>query len=91
MRLDVKALGLTFALLGGGAVLVVGLANLIWPGYGAAFLQVAASVYPGYAATSSIGQVIIGTVYSLVDCFVCGVILGWLYNTFLSAPTGASR
>ena len=49
MRLDTKALGLTFGLLCGGAILLVGIANLIWPDYGRACLELIASVYPGCA------------------------------------------
>jgi hypothetical protein len=30
----------------------VGVSNLIWPGYGQAFLQLAASMYPGYSAAA---------------------------------------
>ena len=40
-----------------------GVANLIWDGYGEDFLDVMASVYPGYDATASFGQVIVGTLY----------------------------
>ena len=90
MRLNVKALGFTFALLGGGSILVVGIANLIWPDYGVAFLDLAASVYPGYDASPSLVQVLIGTIYGLVDCFVWGLIVGWIYNAFVSPRTAAS-
>ena len=42
MRLDVKALGFTFAILGGGSILLIGIANLMWPDYGGALLGLAA-------------------------------------------------
>ena len=90
MRLDTKAAGFTFGLVLGGAILVVGIANLIWPDYGRAFLELAASLYPGYEATSSFGQVIIGTLYGLVDGFIGGLIVGWVYNFFASVPTTAA-
>ena len=44
MKLDLKALGITIGLMWSGAVLIVGLANLIWPAYGTSFLQVTASI-----------------------------------------------
>lgn len=88
MNLNTKALGLTAGILWGGAIFLSALANLIWPGYAQACLDVAASIYPGYDATASFGQVIIGTLYGLVDGFVCGVIFGWLYN-LLAGKTAA--
>jgi hypothetical protein len=80
MKFNILALGLTAGLIWSGAILVVGLANLIWPGYGQAFLNLLASIYPGYHPGSSIGSVIAGTLYGLVDGTIGGVIFGWLYN-----------
>ena len=56
MRMDIKALSLTVAIVWGGSILLIGLANLIWTTYGVAFLEVAASIYPGYRGGSSFGQ-----------------------------------
>ena len=50
-------------------------------GYGQGLLDVMASVYPGYAATPSFGQVIIGTLYGMLDGAVVGAVFAWLYNT----------
>lgn len=83
MRMDIKALSLTVALVWGGSILLIGLANLIWTTYGVAFLEVVASIYPGYRGDSSFGQVIVGTLYGLVDGFIGGLIIGWLYNLFI--------
>jgi hypothetical protein len=82
MKLDVKAMAITLGLIWGLLMLIVGLANLIWPGYGQAFLDVMASVYPGYKATASIGQVITGTGYALVDATIGGAVCAWVYNRF---------
>jgi len=82
MILSIRALTITVALLWGGAVLACGIANLIWPTYGVAFLQVVASVYPGYHATGSLGSVVVGTLYALLDGAVSGLLFGWLYNRF---------
>jgi hypothetical protein len=84
MKFNIIALGLTAGLIWGGAILVVGLANLIWPGYGQAFLDLLASIYPGYHPGTSIGSVIAGTLYGLVDGTIGGVIFGWLYNLLAS-------
>jgi hypothetical protein len=80
MKLNIGALALAAALFWGGAILITGVANLIWPGYGQAFLQLVASTYPGYKATASFGQVVIGTLYGLVDGAIGGAIFAWLYN-----------
>jgi hypothetical protein len=50
MKINVKALTLTGGILWGAAVFLAGIANLIWPGYAATFLEVMASIYPGYEA-----------------------------------------
>ena len=80
MKLNLKALTLTLALLWAGTLFIMGVANLAWPGYGKAFLQVMASIYPGYAASGSFGDVIVGSLYALVDGAILGLILGGLYN-----------
>lgn len=80
MRLDAKALAITAALLWGGAVLLVGASNLIWPGYGEAFLEWLASFYPGYDGPAGFGSVVVATLYALVDAAVCGLLFGWIYN-----------
>ncbi len=80
MKLSISGLTVTMALLWGGAVLFCGLANFLWPSYGAAFLQLVSSVYPGYHATRSVGSVVVGTLYALLDGAVCGFLFGWLYN-----------
>jgi hypothetical protein len=70
----------TVAVLWGGSILVVGLANAIWPTYGQAVLQLSASVYPGYAGTPGVGQTIIGALYGILDGAIAGAIFAWLYN-----------
>ena len=55
MKLDAKAMAVTLGLLWGGALLIVGLANLAWEGYGDGFLNVMASIYPGYQAGTGSG------------------------------------
>ena len=85
MKLCIKSLGLTCAIFGGALVFLMGLAHLIWPGYGTAFLELAASVYPGYEV-GGFGSVIVGTLYAAVDGAICGAIFGWLYNRFVGSP-----
>ena len=80
MRFNIIALAITTGVFWGAAILLVSLANLIWPAYGSALLDVAASVYPGYKPGTGIGSVITGTLYALVDEAVAGAIFAWLYN-----------
>ncbi|MGB2607035.1 MAG: hypothetical protein WBC78_25755 [Candidatus Sulfotelmatobacter sp.] len=82
MKLNTKALALTSAILWGLAMLVTTLANLIWGNFGQQFLQTMSSVYPGYHATRSIAEVIVGTLYGAVDGLAGGAVFACLYNQF---------
>ena len=83
MKLDVKAFVVTVGIFWGLAIGLTGIANLIWCEYGSAFLWVFASVYPGYDATGTIGDLIVGTLYALVDGAVTGLIFVCIYNTLV--------
>lgn len=90
MRFNVTVLGLTAGLIWGGAMLAVGIANAIWPNYGRAFLELVASIYPGYRPGTGTGSVITGTLYALVDGAIGGVVFGWLYNVLARLFSGRS-
>jgi hypothetical protein len=87
MRLSLKALALAAGILWALALLMTGVVNLIWPGYGEAFLKLMASIYPGYHATSSVGDLIVGTLYALIDGAICGLLFAWIYNSFIGKRT----
>lgn len=89
MKLSIRALMITAALLWGGGVLFVGLLNLVSASYGLGFLQMMSSVYPGFHASRTLGDVLVGTVYGSVDGAICGSLFGWLYNAF-AAGGGAA-
>ena len=82
MKLSVKGLAMASGILWGFAMLGTGLSNLVWGGYGQQFLQTMSSVYPGYHATRSIAEVIVGALYGAVDGFIAGAVFAWLYNQF---------
>jgi hypothetical protein len=90
MRLDVTALALTAGLFCGAAILIVASANLIWPSYGRTFLDLAASVYPGYHPSSGIGSVVTGTLYGFVDGAIGGAVFARLYNLLAHRRSGAA-
>jgi hypothetical protein len=88
MRLHVTALSLASAFIWAGSILLVSLVDFIWPNYGRAFLDLAASIYPGYHPGSSIGSVLIGTAYGFVDGTIGGALLAWLYNLLATRQPG---
>jgi hypothetical protein len=89
MKLNLKALAFTAGIMWAVAVLMIGVANLIWAGYGTMFLELLASIYPGYDATRSIGAVVAGTLYALVDGAIFGLVFGWLYNLLMGKGSAA--
>jgi hypothetical protein len=90
MRVNSIALAGCLGLIWGSAILIVGCVSLASPGYGRAFLDVVASIYPGYNGGNSASQIILGTVYGLVDGAVFGLVVGGLYN-FLAARLPGAR
>ena len=80
MKLNLRALTYAGAALCGGSVLLIGVVNLSSPDYGREFLELLASLYPGYTAERSIESVFIGTGYALVEGAAIGWTFGWLYN-----------
>jgi len=85
MKVSVKGFAIASAVLWGGAILVVGVLNLMVPGYGGAFLELCDSIYPGFDHSKTLVSVLSGTGYGLVDGAVCGAIFAWIYNFFASA------
>ena len=83
MRLSLKAMAMAGGVLWGSGVLLVGLVNLLSPSYGLSFLQMVSSVYPGFHISRTIGDVLIGTGYALVDGAIAALVFGWLYNLFV--------
>ena len=82
MKLSIRSLALTSAILWGLAMLAMGVANLRWGNYGQQFLQTMSSVYPGYHGTRRITEIVLGTLYGAVDGLIGGAVFAWLYNQF---------
>jgi len=59
-----------------------GCGHLVWGNYGQRFLETMSSIYPGYQATRNIADVVVGTLYGIVDGFIGGAVFAWLYNRF---------
>jgi hypothetical protein len=79
MKLNVAALGLAGGLMW-GVVLFLFTMTTTATGYGLDFVNLVASVYPGFAV--SYPGAFIGLVYGFVDGFVGFAVLAWLYNFF---------
>ena len=82
MKLSIKGLAISAAIVWGAALLILGSANLMFSGYGSNFLEVIGSVYPGYQPGTGISSVIIGSLYGIVDAGIGAAIFAWLYNFF---------
>ncbi len=79
MKLNVKVLAITFAVLYGAFFLFVAVVNRFSPEYGTDFLNLAASIYPGFNP-NGLRKAAIGTLYAMFDGAVCGALLAWVYN-----------
>lgn len=77
--LNAKSLGLAGGVLWGVSMFVMTWVNQ-WCGYGTEFLNLIATVYPGYAL-SAMGS-FIGLAWGFADGFIGLFLLGWLYNKF---------
>ena len=82
MRVSLKAITLSSAILWGSAMLFVGLIHMAAPSYGGDFLRIMSSVYPGADTAPTLGRVLPGTAYGFVDGAFAGAIFGWLYGAF---------
>lgn len=79
MKLNTKALAITFAILWGGCVLLVAVCNRFSPDYGNSFLNGVSSIYPGFHP-GGLRAAAVGTIYAAFDGAVCGALVGWIYN-----------
>ena len=82
MRVSLKAITLSSAILWGSSMLFVGLIHMAAPSYGGDFLRIMSSVYPGADTAPTLGRVLLGTAYGFVDGAFAGAIFGWLYGAF---------
>ena len=83
MTLSVKALATVGAVLVGGTLFLVAAANLLFPGYGDALLQLAGSLYPGYHGPAGWGSVLVVSLYGVVDGVLGGAVIALIYNAMV--------
>lgn len=87
MKLDSKALAITFAIVWGGCVFLLALLNSVWPAYGRSFIDLVSSIYPGFHP-GGIGGAAVGALYGALDGAVGGALLGWIYNRLTAKARG---
>ena len=80
MKLSIKGLAITSAIIWGAALFIVSSANMMFPGYGMNFLEVVGSIYPGFQPGTGFSSVIIGSLYGVVDAGIGAAIFASLYN-----------
>lgn len=90
MRLSVKGLALAIGILWAVCILLVGIVNLASPTYGVAFLAWASSIYPGFQNSHHFLDVIVGSLYGLIDGGIGGAVIAWLYNCFAGGAKQAA-
>jgi hypothetical protein len=91
MRVSLKAITLSSAILWGSAMLLVGLIHMADHAYGGDFLRIMSSVYPGADTAPTVARVLFGTLYGFVDGAVAGFLFGWLYDTFAGGTRVLSK
>jgi len=80
-KLSPKVLALTFGVFWAASIFFVDVINQFFAaGYGQNFLDLVASIYPGYASGGGLKGLVVGTFYGFVDGLVGGFIFAWVYN-----------
>ena len=79
MKLNVKAMGITWGLFIGFGLFIITWWIILWEGAGTIVIPVN-YIYRGYSVTP-MGSVF-GLIWGLIDGFIGGVIFAWLYNRF---------
>lgn len=77
MKKNLQKIAMTGGIVWGATMAVVTLAYVLF-GYGKAFLEIWASVYPGYSLTAS--GVVVGAVYGFIDVYIGIYIIHWVYQ-----------
>jgi len=84
MRLSLRGMVVAAAVMWGGAILLVGLMNIVRPTYGINFLQMTSSVYPWFHSAHSLRNVLIGTIDGAIDGAIAALIFVGIYNALVA-------
>ena len=81
MKFNERSLAVACAAAWGTTALIVGAANLwVAPSYGARFLELLDSLYPGYRGQRTLDGVLVMTGYAICHGFAAGWLVSWCYN-----------
>jgi hypothetical protein len=92
MRLSPAGFAVGAAAIWGAAIFVIGGVNAFVPDYGEPVLALVVSLYPGYDASGTLGDLLLGTGYALLDGLAAGFVFAVLYNAVvaLTSPRSAA-
>jgi hypothetical protein len=83
MKLSVKGLTWGCAFLMLAFYLVLGIVNIFYPGYGAAYINLEKSFYPGFTGMwATAMDWIVGALYFFVGGLISGLFFALFYNAF---------
>ena len=83
MKLSPVRLGCAVSTVWSLCVFGAGLLNLFTQTYGAEFLKLLATIYPGYTYGKwGFGGIIVVTLYAALDAWIVGALLAWFYNFY---------
>jgi hypothetical protein len=83
MKLSVKGLTWGCAFLMLAFYVVLGIVNVFYPGYGAAYINLEKSFYPGFSgAWATVKDWIVGAIYFFVGGLISGLFFALFYNAF---------
>jgi hypothetical protein len=82
MRISVRGLIFAGGLIWGATFALVAFLNFRDAAYGAGFLSMLSSMYPGFHNTRAMTDIWIGVGYSVADGAITGLLFAWVYNTF---------
>lgn len=88
MQLSIKAFALACGILFAVWMLLAGIVAVMFPDWGTRFMDVVGAFYPGVGGVA-FGQVIVATLYALVDGLVGGAVFAWLYNRLVAPAPSA--
>jgi hypothetical protein len=89
IKLSPVGLGMSFGVLWGISLLVVGLLATYYS-YGHPFVTAVGNVYMGLYVPTVRGS-LIGGLIGFVDAFFTGFLVAWLYNIFSCCPTSCVK
>ena len=89
--MSLRSITLSSGILWGLAMLLVGLIHMADPRYGADFLRVMSSVYPGADTAPTLARTLLGAIYGFIDGAIAGCVFGLLYRAFSHTPAATTK